>query len=143
LQEVEPPLGAQLASTLSALHVASNSSPWLTKKRAAELRLQVQAAIARIDRHRFTPTQTLALANTLLSSGIAGEYRDYIAAEQCVMGIAALIAAWNDVAPFDAATTRLVNRLMQSLYQSVANDESFVPDEFEAALAELKSGLID
>ena len=57
------------------------------------------------------------------------------------MGIGALIAAWNDVKPFDPETNNMVGQLMQGLYESVANDESFVPRDFEAALANLKSGL--
>jgi hypothetical protein len=141
LQVIDPALGEQLTKTLKALHSASNSGPWETKLRAGELRDIVKTAIAIIDRHRFTPKQTVALTNALLSSGIAGEYRDYIAAEQCVMGIGALIAAWNDIKPFDPATNNMLGQLMQGLYESVANDESFVPKEFEAALAHLKSGL--
>jgi hypothetical protein len=141
LREVQPALGKRLTTTLKQLHTASNTSPWTTKKRAGELREIVKAAITHIEAHQFSPAQTTALANILMSTGIDGEYRDYIAAEQCVMGIAALIAAWNSIKPFDAATSDLVNRLMQSLYQSVANDESFVPAEFEAALAQLKNGL--
>jgi hypothetical protein len=57
------------------------------------------------------------------------------------MGIGALIAAWNDIKPFDAATNNMIGQLMQGLYESVANDESFVPKDFEAALAHLQSGL--
>ena len=142
LREVEPALGDKLANTLRELHTASNSSPWVTKKRAGEMRAIVKTAISVIDDHQFSAAQTVALTNALLSSGIDGEYRDYITAEQCVMGIAALIAAWNDIEPFDAATAGLVNQLMQSLYESVANDESFVPAEFEAALAQLHGGLL-
>jgi len=142
LREVDPALGDKLANTLRELHTASNSSPWVTKKRAGEMRDIVKKAISVIEGQQFSPAQTVALTNALLSSGIDGEYRDYIAAEQCVMGIAALIAAWNDIKPFDAATAGLVNQLMQSLYESVANDESFVPTEFEAALAQLHSGLL-
>lgn len=141
LREIDPALGDRLASTLQQLHTASNSSPWVTKKRAAELREIVATAITFVDNHQFSPAQTMALTNALLSGGIAGDYRDYIAAEQCVMGISALIAAWNDVQPFDAATTSLVSQLMQDLYASVANDESFVPTEFEAALAQMQDGL--
>jgi hypothetical protein len=141
LRQVKPALGKRLVTTLKELHTASNTSAWATRKRADELDKIVKTAITLIDAHRFSPAQTMALTNSLLSTGINGEYRDYIAAEQCVMGIAATVAAWNSVKPFDAATSDLVNRLMQSLYQSVANDESFVPSKFEAALAKLKNGL--
>ena len=71
--------------------------------------------------------QTVSLTNRLLASGIAGEYRDYIAAEQCVMGIGALVAAWNDAQPFDSDTTTIVRDSMNLLYESVANDEKFHP----------------
>ena len=57
------------------------------------------------------------------------------------MGIGALVAAWNDIKPFAPATNSMVGQLMEGLYESVANDESFVPGEFEAALAQLKAGL--
>jgi hypothetical protein len=142
LKETNPRLGQQLAGGLRALHTATNSSPWVTKKRATELIALVRRAIAEIDRHEFSPAQTVALTNGLISTGIAGEYRDYIAAEQCVMGIGALVAAWNDVKPFDAKTSELVGGLMNILFDSVANDESFRPAEFEAALAKLQRGLL-
>jgi hypothetical protein len=141
MQVIDPALGERLTKTLKSLQKASNASPWETKLRAGELRKIVKTAIAVVDGHRFSPAQTVALTNALLSSGINGEYRNYIAAEQCVMGIGALIAAWNDIKPFDAATNNMIGQLMQGLYESVANDESFVPKEFEAALAHLKSGL--
>ena len=141
LQEIRPELGVALAKTLKALHIGTNSSPWLTKRRAGELRQIVKSAISTIDRHEFSAAQTVGLTNRLLASGINGEYRDYIAAEQCVMAIGALIAAWNDAKPFDKATADLVRQSMQVLYESVENDESFVPGEFEAALAQLKTGL--
>ena len=141
LQEIDPKLGKQLVKTLKSLHTGTNSSPWVTKKYATELRAIVKTAITVVDKHRFSPAQTVALTNALLASGIAGEYRDYIAAEQCVMGIGALVAAWNDIKPFAPATNSMVGQLMEGLYESVANDESFVPGEFEAALAQLKDGL--
>jgi hypothetical protein len=142
LLEIEPALGKALSARLKELHTASNSSPWVTKKRAGELREIVETAIATVDRHEFSAAQTVALTRRLLGNGIAGEYRDYIAAEQCVMGIGALVAAWNDARPFDRATANLVNESMQGLYDSVANDESFVPAEFEAALIRLHDGLL-
>jgi hypothetical protein len=141
LQEIRPPLAETLQTTLKELHKATNSSPWVTKKRAGELREIVKSAISTVDRHEFSAKQTVALTNRLLASGIAGEYRDYIAAEQCVMGLGALIASWNEAKPFDAATTSLVSKSMNGLYDSVANDESFVPGDFEAALTRLKNGL--
>jgi len=141
LQVIDPALGERLTKTLKALHKASNASPWETKKRAGELREIVKTAITVVDRQRFSPAQTVALTNALLASGIAGDYRDYIAAEQCVMGIGALVAAWNEIKPFDATTNNMIGNLMQGLYESVANDESFVPKEFETALTQLKSGL--
>ena len=143
LQEIRPDLGKSLTTTLRKLHTGTNSSPWVTKKHAGELRQIVKSAISTVDRHEFSAAQTVSLTNRLLASGIAGEYRDYIAAEQCVMAIGALIAAWNDAKPFDAATTSLVSQSMNGLYESVANDESFVPVEFEAALTRLQKGLLE
>ena len=141
LQQVDPKLAAEIADKLRKLHAASSSSPWVTKKVAGEMRALVRSAIARIDRHEFSPRQTAALTSSLISTGIAGQYQDYIAAEQAVMGIGALVAAWNDMQPFDPRTTELVGGLMDTLFDSVANDESFAPAEFSAALAKLKSGL--
>jgi hypothetical protein len=57
------------------------------------------------------------------------------------MGIGALVAAWKAIKPFDSATNSMVGQSMQGLSESVANDESLVPAEFEAALAQLKDGL--
>jgi len=141
LKQIAPALGSEVSDNLQRLHAASNSSEWVTKKIAARLRDQVAKAITLVDRHQFTPQQTVELAKSLISTGIAGDYEDYIAAEQCVMGIGALVAAWNDIKPFDDGTTKLVSKLMDQLFNAVANDENFVPEQFEGALAQLKSGL--
>jgi hypothetical protein len=63
------------------------------------------------------------------------------AAPRASPGIGALVAAWNDVQPLDPRTTEMVGGLKDTLYDSVANDESFSPAEFATALAKLKSGL--
>jgi len=143
LQQVDAALGAEIADGLGKLHAASNSSPWVTKKIAGEMRALVRSAVARIDSHEFSARQTVELTSSLIATGIAGEYQDYIAAEQCVMGIGALVAAWNDIKPFDSRTTDLVGGLMNLLFDSVANDESFRPAEFSAALGKLKHGLLN
>jgi len=142
LQEINAPLAEELLRRLKELHAATNSSPWTTKKLAGELQALVRSSTAQIDRHEFSARQTVALTNNLISTGIAGEYDNYIAAEQCVMGIGALVAAWNDFKPFNSRTTRLVSDLMNILFDSVANDESFRPAEFETALKKLKRGLL-
>jgi len=142
LLQIDPKLGAELTGKLRKLHEASSSSPWATRKIAGELRALVRSAINLVNRHEFSPRQTVALTSELISTGIAGEFQDYIAAEQCVMGIGALVAAWNDAKPFDRRTTELVSGLMNVLFDSVADDESFKPVEFEAALTKLKSGLL-
>ncbi|HEY5738562.1 MAG TPA: hypothetical protein VIW27_02495 [Gammaproteobacteria bacterium] len=43
--------------------------------------------------------------------------------------------------PFDPRTTELVGGLMDTLFDSVADEESCQPAEFSAVRAKLKSGL--
>ena len=143
LRQIAPRLGEQLTAQLKALHAASNTSVAATKQGVARLQQTVARGIDTIVRHEFAPAQIVAITSSLLDAGIAGEYQDYIAAEQGVMAIGALTAAWNDVAPFDRKTARLIGEMMNRLYDSVANDESFRPREFEAALGKIRAGLLD
>ena len=108
---------------------------------ARDLEVLVQDAMRRIESHAFTPAQTAALTRKLIARGVAGEYQDYIAAEQCVMGIGALLAAWHDMQAFEAKTSTLVAEAMASLYDSVNNDESFDPGAFARVLKNLGEGL--
>ncbi len=142
LRQIAPRLGEQLTTQLGALHAASNTSVAATKQSVARLQQTVARAIDTIVRHQFAPAQIVGITSNLLDAGIAGEYQDYIAAEQGVMAIGALTAAWNDVAPFDRKTARLIGEMMNTLYDSVANDESFRPREFEAALRKIRTGLL-
>lgn len=142
LQQVAPKLGADLSAQLKALHVASNSDLANTRKSAARLKALVKTSIERIDRHEFGASQIVAITSNLIAAGIEGEFQDYIAAEQSVMAIGALTAAWNDIKPFDATTTRLINEMMDRLYAAVASDENFVPYQFKVSMMELKKGLL-
>ncbi len=143
LQQVAPQSGKDLAQQIRALHQASNTGLKATQQASARLRTLVDKAIATIDAHEFAAADVVALTRSLLAAGIDGEYADYIAAEQAVMAIGALIAAWDAIEPFDGQTSQIVSESMNILYESVANDESFKPRTFASALQRLRGGLLE
>jgi len=142
LQQVAPRSGKDLAQQIKALHQASNTGLVATRQASDRLRALVGKAIKTIDAHEFVATDIVALTRSLLDAGIGGEYEDYISAEQAVMAIGALIAAWDDIARFDKKTSDIVSQSMNILYESVANDESFKPKTFAGALRKMKAGLL-
>jgi Cytochrome c554 and c-prime len=142
LKQVEPELNKDLSQYLKTMHNASNSNISHTQSSAKKLQSITKASIEKIKSHTFSANDVIALTRSLISRGIAGEYQDYISAEQCVMAIGALTASWNDIKPFDSKTSKLTSRLMNDLYTSVANDENFRPYNFKRSLIKLKTGLL-
>ena len=73
------------------------------------------------------------LLRTLVSVGTSGEFRDYVGAEQAVMGIDGLL--------IELGLADRFHRRVDELYRLTQNDEAFVPEQFVSSLQQLQSEL--
>jgi hypothetical protein len=81
----------------------------------------------------WKPGDERVLLNTLVAVGTSGEFRDYVGAEQAVMGIDGLLIQLGLQDHF--------HKRIDELYKLTQNDEAFVPEQFVASLQQLQSEL--
>jgi len=108
---------------------------------AAELRttlLLIESLLPAIARYRFTAEDVRGMMKTLFDDGIAGHYADYAGAEQAAMALQSLISGLRQRG---ALARGVAPTSMKRLLATLADDESFKPDEFRSALRELRASL--
>ncbi len=110
---------------------ASERSQIVARSRevAATLRHLCDAAAGRT----WKPADERALLRTLVAVGTGGEFRDYVGAEQAVMGIDGLL--------IELGLAERFRKRVDELYKLTQNDEAFVPEQFVASLKQLQSEL--
>ena len=132
-RQLDPAAAPGLLKTSQSLLAASASG---RQQIAAESR-QVDAIVERLlDKaagRSWSHTDERQLLNTLISVGSNGEYRDYIDAEQAVMGIDGLLIELNGAARYRSN--------LDELYALVQNDEAYDPEKFVVALRKLQSAV--
>jgi hypothetical protein len=130
-RQLEPASAPTLLHASQALIAASASG----KQRIVDNARQVNALVTHLRDTAATRTWTRAdqkqLLSTVIAVGTSGEFRDYIEAEQAVMGIDGLL--------IDMGIADHHRASLDQLYKLVQNDEAFVPEQFAAGLRRLQS----
>jgi hypothetical protein len=116
-----------------ALLAASASDRSLIVERSREVagtlrRLCDQAAV-----RAWKPAEEKQLLRTLVAVGTGGEFRDYVGAEQAVMGIDGLL--------IELGLADRFRKRVDELYRLTQNDEAYAPEQFVASLQQLQSEL--
>ncbi len=104
-------------------HIAASST---------QLRAALADLLARVDDGRAA-LPPRALLDGILDMGIAGEYRDYLGAEQAVMAI--------DLLMIDANVAGKYTAQRDELYRQLQSDETYRSTSFIAALKALREAL--
>ena len=81
----------------------------------------------------WKPADERQLLRTLVAVGTSGEFRDYVGAEQAVMGIDGLLIQLGIADHF--------RKRIDELYKLTQNDEAYAPEQFVASLQQLQSEL--
>ena len=81
----------------------------------------------------WKPADERQLLKTLVAVGTSGEFRDYVGAEQAVMGIDGLLIELGLASRF--------KRRIDELYRLTQNDEAYAPEQFVASLQALQAEL--
>jgi hypothetical protein len=95
----------------------------------ATLRHLCDAAAARA----WKPADEQQLLRTLVAVGTSGEFRDYVGAEQAVMGIDGLL--------IELGLANHFRKQIDELYKLTQNDETYAPEQFVASLQQLQAEL--
>jgi cytochrome c554/c'-like protein len=81
----------------------------------------------------WKPGDQRQLLRTLVAVGTSGEFRDYVGAEQAVMGIDGLL--------IELGLADRFRKRVDELYKLTQNDEAYAPEQFVASLQQLQSEL--
>jgi Cytochrome c554 and c-prime len=138
---IEPALADELHSGLLAMHKASTESLSATQAAAKALQAVVTKAEGKVRGHGFKVDQTRAILTSIVKGGIAGDYRDYAAAEQAVMAIHALTDSLRDSGATDAAKAGTLEAQIRVLYTVLENQNAYDPARLQTELATLDTAL--
>lgn len=130
LNPLEAPGLLKLSRSLLASS-ASDRSQIVERSRvvSADLRRLCDEAAAR----NWKPGDERQLLKTLVAVGTSGEFRDYVGAEQAVMGIDGLL--------IELGLADRFRKRLDELYRLTQNDEAFAPEQFVASLQMLQAEL--
>src|SRR5262249_24160424 len=132
-RQLDPDAAAELLKSSQALIAASASGRERIAASSREVAQQVQRLRERAAAHTWSRGEQLQLLGLLLQTGVNGECRDYILAEQALMGIDGLL--------IELKLAERHRARLDELYRLVQNDERYVPEQFVAALRQLQSEL--
>jgi hypothetical protein len=134
-RRVAPQDADALAAASRALHgaLAGNAGDVIPK--ALTLGSAIRKLIPEIEQHRFSPEDLRAIFAGLIDDGLAGQYSDYQGAEQAAM---ALQAVADFMSRRGMAAAAPIRPAMERVMSAVANDEAYRPEQFAAALRELR-----
>jgi hypothetical protein len=132
-RQLDPPNAPLLLSSSQALIAASAAGRQQIAASSRGVAVQVQRLSAVASQHTWSRADQTQLLSTLLQTGANGEFRDYILAEQAVMGIDGLL--------IELQLAERHRAKLDELYRLVQNDERYVPEQFVAALRQLQAEL--
>ena len=138
---IAPPLAEQLHQSLLALHKASTESREATMSAARTMLEVVKKAQDQIRAHSFTVVDTANILNSLVQGGVAGDYRDFVAAEQAVMGVHALIDSLTDAKRWNDNQSAALAAQIKVLYSVLADQNAYQPTRFSGEMQTLASAL--
>ena len=139
---VSPELGSRLRTETLALHSASLQGTEATTAAARAVRTTAGALADAFAKHTFSRDDFAALLNGVLSEGIkAGEYVDYMSAEQATMAVSAIVTAMQRAGMINDAQHKTLTAALDKAYDAVAKDEAYQPKTFTAALQGIEAAI--
>jgi hypothetical protein len=130
-RQLDPASAPALLKMSQNLLAASASSRQQIVSQSRQLASVVERLQNKAATRNWTHADQRMLLNTLISLGVSGEYRDYIDAEQAVMGIDGLLIEMN--------VQDRYRKSLDELYRLTQNDEAYSPEKFIGGLKQLQS----
>ena len=130
---LEPQQAPELLRLSRALLGASSGDRAQIVERSRDVSTMLKGLRQAAASTSWTRAQERELLTTLVSVGAGGEFRDYVGAEQAVMGIDGLLIHLGAAKEF--------RQRIDELYALTQNDEAFVSERFVASLRQLREQL--
>ena len=132
-RELNPQEAPNLLRLSRSLLAASASDRSQIVERGREVSIDLRRLCDEAAARNWKPADERQLLKTLVAVGTSGEFRDYVGAEQAVMGIDGLL--------IELGLADRFKRRIDELYRLTQNDEAYVPEQFVTSLQELQAEL--
>ena len=138
---IAPPLADELHTSLLALHKASTDTRDATLAAAKTLAATVKKVQDAVRGHSFSNDETVAILDSLVKGGVAGDYRDFAAAEQAVMGVHALTDSLTDAKHWSESQAGAIAAQIKVLYTVLSDQNAYQPARFSGEMQNLAAAL--
>jgi hypothetical protein len=132
-RELEPQSAPGLLRLSRSLLAASASDRSQIVTRSREVGASLRRLCDEAAGRTWKPADERQLLRTLVAVGTSGEFRDYVGAEQAVMGIDGLL--------IELGLANHFRKRIDELYKLTQNDEAYAPEQFVASLQQLQAEL--
>ena len=132
-RELDPQDAPGLLRLSRSLLAASASDRSQIVQRSGEVGASLRRLCDLAAVRTWKPADERQLLRTLVAVGTSGEFRDYVGAEQAVMGIDGLL--------IELGLANHFRKRIDELYKLTQNDEAYAPEQFVASLQQLQAEL--
>jgi hypothetical protein len=140
-QRVAPGMAQPLADHLRALHRASTESWPAVVREARAVRQIASELVPIIDKHDFGAADMRALADGVIAAGLDRDAADYPGAEQATMALGSIASAMRLTGAADDSQAKAMDTALNGLYETLADNATYKPDAFVAALKDFQKTL--
>jgi len=134
MMSTRPEMAARLRDGTTALHRATTIGHREVFEAATSLKLELEAAVDALVTHRFTIEDLVSILRELDREAVAGEFKDYVAAEQAAMAIVNLVLAFERGGMLEKEAVRSD---LDRLFEVVADQYAYRDRELVAAIKAL------
>ena len=138
---IAPSLAEQLRKSLLDLHQSSMQSRDATMAAAKAMQAVLKQVQDHVRGHDFSNDETFTILDSLVKGGSAGEYRDFAAAEQAVMGVHALVDTLTEAKRWNVSQGSAIAAQIKVLYSVLADQNAYQPAHFSGEMQTLAAAL--
>jgi hypothetical protein len=138
---IAPEVAGELGTHLLQLHRATTEDWTAVRREATAVRQTADRLMPLLLKHQFDRADALALAKGVIAIGAGGDDLEYNAARHQTMALASIVAAMHLSGIADNNQIAAMDGALRGLYDAVANDQSYRPESFVAALRQFEAKL--
>jgi hypothetical protein len=124
-----------------ALHKATTMSMDEARKAAGDMSTVLTHVRAKVIGHEFGAADMNAVLASLVKGGIGGDYHDFSAAEQAVMGMSSLVDALRAGGDLDTVRDERLGAGIKALYDVLKDENAYQPQRLVAELQSMEQAL--
>ena len=138
---IDPALSDQFSSDILALHKGMNQSHEATLNAIKGLKASINTLRKQITRNRFSRNDLMNLIKSILGDIIAGELRDYAAAEQAAMALDSSFSTLTQQGALESTNMKNIQKNMDHIYLTLKDEDKYKPSAFIDAAKSLAQSL--